>query len=240
MGAHLIDGQFQSDKYPATPRGKVPLSVRDLTAQDLLWEYARRRRAVDAEFSDDLETALRSAGYVPGVGDLVRAEQVEARLAELDRAGWCRSASWISRNIGELTTEEEREFVRLRDERRDLDVPDAAVDAVLQKTRRDVDDVLRLAREVKRRRAIGARVTAAGVDGVDAGVSGSTGERDRLLRETIRSQVAYYLQEDVDGGELYKETWEACADDRDREVVRAELRVLISQLSGDGGRQTRG
>jgi len=65
MGAHLIDGEFQSDKYPTTPRGKVPLSVKDRTAQDLLWEYAQRRRAVDAEFADDLETALRAAGFVP-------------------------------------------------------------------------------------------------------------------------------------------------------------------------------
>jgi hypothetical protein len=64
LGAHLIDGEFQSDKYPTTPRGKVPLSVKDVTAQDLLWEYAQRRRSVDAEFSDDLEEALRAAGYV--------------------------------------------------------------------------------------------------------------------------------------------------------------------------------
>lgn len=65
MGSHLIDGEFQSDKYPTTPRGKVPLSVKDVTAQDLLWEYASRRRAVDAEFSNDLEIALKSAGFVP-------------------------------------------------------------------------------------------------------------------------------------------------------------------------------
>lgn len=65
MGAHLIDGEFQSDKYPTTPRGKVPLSVKDPAAQDLLWEYAQRRRSVDSEFSDDLEAALRSAGYRP-------------------------------------------------------------------------------------------------------------------------------------------------------------------------------
>lgn len=65
MGAHLIDGEFQSDKYPTTPRGKVPLSVKDPTAQDLLWEYAQRRRAVDAEFSADLEEALIRAGYAP-------------------------------------------------------------------------------------------------------------------------------------------------------------------------------
>lgn len=60
---HLIDGEFQSDKYPTTPRGKVPLSVKDRSAQDLLWEYAQRRRGVDAEFSRDLETALRAVGY---------------------------------------------------------------------------------------------------------------------------------------------------------------------------------
>jgi len=63
MGVHIVDGEFQSDKYPTTPRGKVPLSVKDVTAQDLLWEYAQRRRKVDAEFSDDLETALKTAGF---------------------------------------------------------------------------------------------------------------------------------------------------------------------------------
>jgi hypothetical protein len=67
MGSHLVDGEFQSDKYPTTPRGKVPLSVKDTAAQDLLWEYAQRRRAVDAEFSADMETALRDAGYEPKV-----------------------------------------------------------------------------------------------------------------------------------------------------------------------------
>lgn len=65
MGAHLIDGEFQSDKYPTTPRGKVPLSCVDPTAQDLLWAYAQRRRAVDPGFSGDLEAALRAAGFSP-------------------------------------------------------------------------------------------------------------------------------------------------------------------------------
>jgi len=65
MGEHLIDGEFQSDKYPTCPRGKVPLSCKDAMAQDLLWEYAQRRRQVDAEFADDLEHALRLAGYKP-------------------------------------------------------------------------------------------------------------------------------------------------------------------------------
>lgn len=65
MGSHLINGSFQSDKYPTTPSGKVPLSTKDPTAQNLLWQYAQRRRAVDAEFSDDLETALILDGYKP-------------------------------------------------------------------------------------------------------------------------------------------------------------------------------
>lgn len=65
MGAHLIDGDFQSDKYPSCPLGKVPLSTQDPTAQDLLWIYAQRRRKVDSEFSDDLEQALINHGYLP-------------------------------------------------------------------------------------------------------------------------------------------------------------------------------
>jgi len=65
MGSHIIDGEFQSDKYPTTPRGKVPLSVKDPKAQPLLWEYMLGHREKDAEFSDDLATALVSAGFVP-------------------------------------------------------------------------------------------------------------------------------------------------------------------------------
>jgi len=65
MGNHIVNGEFQSDKYPTCPPGKVPLSVRDVTAQDLLWEYAQRRRIADAEFADDLEEALKTAGYEP-------------------------------------------------------------------------------------------------------------------------------------------------------------------------------
>lgn len=59
------DGQFQSDEYPTCPPGKVPLSLKDPAAQDLLWAYAQRRRHVDAEFGDDLEFALKQAGYQP-------------------------------------------------------------------------------------------------------------------------------------------------------------------------------
>lgn len=66
MPAHLNDkGQFQSDKYPTCPADKVPLSVNDPTAQDLLWEYANRRVVVDEEFADDLRARLWAVGYRP-------------------------------------------------------------------------------------------------------------------------------------------------------------------------------
>jgi hypothetical protein len=78
MGSHLKNGLFQSDKYPTCPAGKVPLSQKDKMAWDLLWEYAQRRRTIDPEFSADLETALRSEGYVPPAGvRLVDAREVQ-------------------------------------------------------------------------------------------------------------------------------------------------------------------
>lgn len=95
MGSHLICGMFQSDKYPSCPPGKVPLSTNDGSAQDLLWEYAQRRRSVDAEFSEDLETALRSAGYA---GPPVRASAPD-RARSISR-----SACWRTAEIGILAT----------------------------------------------------------------------------------------------------------------------------------------
>jgi hypothetical protein len=79
---HIVNGEFQSDKYPTCPRGKVPLSIKDVTAQDLLWSYAQRSRLIDAEFADDLETCLRAAGYTGG--DAVTAER-ETTQKMLDR-----------------------------------------------------------------------------------------------------------------------------------------------------------
>lgn len=67
MGEHLISGEFQSDKYPTCPRGKVPLSTKDPMAQDLLWKYAQRRRKIDPEFSEDLEEALELSGFITTV-----------------------------------------------------------------------------------------------------------------------------------------------------------------------------
>ena len=63
MGEHLIDGEFQSDKYPWCHRGFVPLKLTDPMAQGLLWEYAHQRASVDQEFADDLLEALRIKGY---------------------------------------------------------------------------------------------------------------------------------------------------------------------------------
>lgn len=63
MGEHLIDGEFQSDKYPWCKRGFVPLKLTDPMAHRPLSDYAQTRRAVDPEFSDDLEEALRLKGY---------------------------------------------------------------------------------------------------------------------------------------------------------------------------------
>lgn len=81
------EGLFQSDKYPTCPAGKVPLSVADPTAQDLLWDYAQRRRAVDAEFADDLEQCLREAGFNPEYPDA----WILARLSK----GPCRQADFV-------------------------------------------------------------------------------------------------------------------------------------------------
>ena len=57
------DGKFQSDKYPTCPAGKVPLSTKDLMAQDILWIYAQRRRVIDEQFSYDLEMCLMEDGF---------------------------------------------------------------------------------------------------------------------------------------------------------------------------------
>lgn len=99
---HLVNGEFQSDKYPSCPRGKVPMSCKDNTAQDLLWTYAQRRRAVDAEFADDLEEALRIAGYVPQIrvpGVCVECGQTGHEKDPY--AGWC--SKRIHAPLGGLT-----------------------------------------------------------------------------------------------------------------------------------------
>lgn len=130
MGHHLIttaDGtvQFQSDKYPTCPPGKVPLSVEDTTAQDLLWVYAQRRREVDAEFSDDLESALGLAGYArtaPTPLDNLESLEFEARRGPLsmrDRIiALCDEVRVLradrKRNLSDLVKKQEIELDALR------------------------------------------------------------------------------------------------------------------------------
>ena len=95
IDSHIVGGEFQSNKYPTTPRGKVPLSVKDKTAQDLLWEYAQRRRSVDVQFSDDLKSALRTVGYVHGAFGVYDCENCE-RLIEA-RDAWRKDArKWLA------------------------------------------------------------------------------------------------------------------------------------------------
>jgi len=65
MGEHIIDGEFQSDKYPDTPRGLIPFKAKDPMAQDLIAIYANRRQSVDSEFSEDLRKILRLNGFDP-------------------------------------------------------------------------------------------------------------------------------------------------------------------------------
>jgi len=62
---HIVAGRFQSDKYAWCAPGFVPLKTSDRMAQPDLASYARKRRAEDAAFADDLEFALRADGYEP-------------------------------------------------------------------------------------------------------------------------------------------------------------------------------
>lgn len=56
---HVIDGEFQSDKYPWCKRGFVPLKITDPNARKVLRLYAQLRRSVDSDFSHDLLEAIR-------------------------------------------------------------------------------------------------------------------------------------------------------------------------------------
>lgn len=65
MGAHLINGEFQSDKYPWCKHGFVPLKLTDPMARSVLAQYAALRHTIDPEFSDDLMVALKKKGWKP-------------------------------------------------------------------------------------------------------------------------------------------------------------------------------
>ena len=82
MGAHINhNGEFQSDKYPLCPPGKVPLSTKDPMAQDLLAIYATRRLPVDGEFSDDVRACLESKGF--NVEDFYAREEARQEILRI-------------------------------------------------------------------------------------------------------------------------------------------------------------
>lgn len=62
---HIIDGQFQSDRYPTAPRDTVPMDIHNPRFQDLIWIYAERWRTEDPAFADDLQDCLRRSGFEP-------------------------------------------------------------------------------------------------------------------------------------------------------------------------------
>ena len=61
MGEHIVNGEFQSDKYPWCKPGFVPLKLSDSSCWPMLLDYAEVRKDIDPEFSDDLRTAVNDA-----------------------------------------------------------------------------------------------------------------------------------------------------------------------------------
>lgn len=57
---------------------------------------------------------------------------------------------------------------------------------------------------------------------------------DLDVRGKLRRSVISQLEEDLDGGELNKEVWEACETEADREAVRDELRQLVAAVRARG------
>ena len=102
MGEHLIDGEFQSDKYPTTPRGKVPLSCKDPMAQDLLWRYAERRREVDKEFARDLQVALDLKGYSHKLKASPKDRRAQVAAQYLVVAALCDAVADVHRDMAQL------------------------------------------------------------------------------------------------------------------------------------------
>lgn len=98
---HLtVSGTFQSDKYPTAPKGKVPLSVRDPLAQDLLWEYALRHAAAnkhgDPTFAGELRAALINAGYRgSGIQFTLVQDLVDALKELIQAAEWLYGAQVV-------------------------------------------------------------------------------------------------------------------------------------------------
>ena len=123
---HIIDGQFQSDKYPDTPRGLIPFKPSDKMAQDLLWEYARRRESVDAQFSTDLRTVLLDAGFDPsqtlGVDVVFEAADDVMMFVEIENppGTGIKFGTWQKRGDYDVLRISERDFQMMRYIRDDI------------------------------------------------------------------------------------------------------------------------
>lgn len=174
MGTHIVDGQFKSDKYAWCPAGFVPLKVTDPMAQPVLWDYAQRRRPVDAEFSADLEVALRAKGFEPPTTDH------EARAREMAReiAGPCLCDRMcdVSENAACCT----RCVQAHRIEKALLTERDAARDAAVRETREaDVAALTQLAAE---RRATRKPTMDAGTQNRIVTYCGALGDGVNALR----------------------------------------------------------
>ena len=172
MGSHINkDGLFQSDKYPSCPAGKVPLSTKDKNAQPFLWGFAQVHRAIDAEFSDDLEAALRASGY-EGTGVLKATDTRPRRVSKHtgDCNVWCRDDGCYE--VTTLTTRELADRVaRLEDEYACL-----------------LDVVTKLASSDDRTLVIRARL-AAGIswNGEDGGSGNKTESQEPEVRRILRA-----------------------------------------------------
>ena len=61
MGDHIIDGEFQSDKYPTCPRGKVPLSIKAAATEELTRLRGERDEVVRIATTYQQDAAIRDA-----------------------------------------------------------------------------------------------------------------------------------------------------------------------------------
>lgn len=84
MGEHIVNGEFQSDKYPWCKPGFVPMKFTDPMSHAGLWEYARVRESEDKEFSEDLRECLLKHGYNPE-DDPIHISHQQAKETEHER-----------------------------------------------------------------------------------------------------------------------------------------------------------
>ena len=65
MRSHIVNGKWQSDRYPTAPADTVPMLLTDPRWQDLIWIYAERWRQEDPVFTEELQEHLVRHGFDP-------------------------------------------------------------------------------------------------------------------------------------------------------------------------------